>query len=74
MFSSLAILHKPHVIAYRRVEKQKLVEALSARVPQKLSSLTESDDDAAAVRAALALEQMNSEGQASPTTPPRWWI
>lgn len=60
-------LHKPHVIAYRRAEKQKLVEMLSSRVPHKLNALMDSDNAAAAVRAALALEDLNNQASANPT-------
>jgi hypothetical protein len=59
-------LHKPHVIAYRRSERQRFIELLSTRVPAKLSELMDSENAAAAVRAALALEEMNSQSQASP--------
>lgn len=59
-------LHKPHVIAYRREKKKELVELLSARVPLKLSDLMDSENHAAAVRAALALTDMNAEAQAEP--------
>jgi hypothetical protein len=59
-------LHKPHVINYRREERKKFVELLSTRVPLKLSQLLDSENAAAAVRAALALEDMNNQSQASP--------
>jgi hypothetical protein len=59
-------LHKPHVITYRREERKKFVELLSTRVPLKLSQLLDSENAAAAVRAALALEDMNNQSQASP--------
>jgi len=42
------------------------VELLSTRVPAKLSELMDSENAAAAVRAALALEEMNNQSQASP--------
>jgi hypothetical protein len=60
-------LHKPHVIAYRREQRRQQVELLSTRVPQKLSSLMDSDNAAAAVRAALALEQLNIDSRAEPS-------
>ncbi len=60
-------LHKPHVVAYRREERKKLVELLSTRVPVKLNELMDSENAAAAVRAALALEDLNNQSQASPT-------
>jgi len=60
-------LHKAHVIAYRREERKKLVELLSTRVPVKLNELMDSENAAAAVRAALALEDLNNQSQASPT-------
>ncbi len=59
-------LHKPHVIAYRREQRKQLVELLSSRVPVKLSALMDSENAAAAVRAALALEDLNNQSQASP--------
>jgi hypothetical protein len=60
-------LHKPHVLAYRREERKKLVELLSTRIPHKLNELMDSDNAAAAVRAALALEDLNNQSQSSPT-------
>ena len=60
-------LHKPHVIAYRREERKKFVELLSTRVPVKLLQLMDCDNAAAAVRAALALEELNNQSQSSPT-------
>ena len=59
-------LHKPHVIAYRREQRKQLVELLSSRVPVKLSQLMDSENAAAAVRAALALEELSNHAQASP--------
>ncbi len=60
-------LHKPHVIAYRREERKRFVELLSTRVPVKLNELMHSENAAAAVRAALALEDLNNQSQSSPT-------
>lgn len=60
-------LHKPHVIAYRREQRRQQIELLSTRVPHKLSVLMDSENAAAAVRAALALEELNNQSQASPT-------
>jgi hypothetical protein len=60
-------LHKPHVITYRREERKKFIELLSTRVPLKLSGLMDSENAAAAVRAALALEELNNESRAEPT-------
>jgi len=60
-------LHKPHVIAYRREEKKKFIEALSMKVPHKLDELMSSDNAAAAVRACLAVEELASESRAEPT-------
>jgi len=60
-------LHKPHVLAYRREERKKLVELLSTRIPHKLNELMDSDNAAAGVRAALALEDLNNQSQASPS-------
>jgi hypothetical protein len=59
-------LHKPHVIQYRRERRKELVELLSTRVPLKLSALMDSENAAAAVRAALALTELGNEAQAEP--------
>lgn len=59
-------LHKPHVIAYRRELRKQQIELLSTRVPMKLSALMDSENAAAAVRAALALEDMNQQSRAEP--------
>jgi hypothetical protein len=59
-------LHKPHVIAYRREQRKQQIELLSTRVPMKLSALMDSDNAAAAVRAALALEELNHQSRAEP--------
>lgn len=59
-------LHKPHVIQYRRQRRKELVELLSTRVPLKLSALMDSENAAAAVRAALALTELNNEAEAEP--------
>jgi DNA-directed RNA polymerase subunit N (RpoN/RPB10) len=61
-------LHKPHVIAFRREERKKLIELLSCRVPLKLSQLMDSENAAASVRACLAIEDMRNEAQAEPGT------
>ena len=60
-------LHKPHVIAYRREEKKKFLEALSMKVPHKLDELMSSENAAAAVRACLAVEELAQESRAEPT-------
>jgi hypothetical protein len=65
--SALTGFAKPHVIAYRRAEKQKLVEAAQRPRAAKTEFADGSDNAVAAVRTALALERMNGEGQASPT-------
>jgi hypothetical protein len=54
-------LHKPHVIAYRREQRRQQIELLSTRVPKKLSALMDSENHAAAVRASLALEELNQQ-------------
>jgi hypothetical protein len=59
-------LHKPHVIHYRRERRKEFVELLSTRVPLKLSALMDSENAAAAVRAALALTELSNETQAEP--------
>jgi hypothetical protein len=60
-------LHKPHVIAFRRQQRKEFIELLSTRVPRKLNELMESENAAAAVRAALALEELNNDSRAEPT-------
>jgi hypothetical protein len=40
---------------------------LSTRIPHKLDKLMDSENAAAAVRAALALEDLNNQSQASPS-------
>ncbi len=65
--SAYRALHKPRVLAYRREERKKLVELLSTRIPHKLDKLMDSENAAAAVRAALALEDLNNQSQASPS-------
>jgi hypothetical protein len=59
-------LHKAHVVAYRREQRAQQVELLSTRVPKKLSGLMDSENHAAAVRAALALEDLNQQSRAEP--------
>jgi hypothetical protein len=59
-------LHKQHVIAYRRQEKAKFTELLSTRVPRRLNELMDSENAAAAVRAALSLEDMTQQSRAEP--------
>ena len=59
-------LHKPHVIAYRRTERAKFIELLGTRVPLKLDALMNSENAAAAVRAALSLEDMAQQSRAEP--------
>jgi hypothetical protein len=59
-------LHKPHVIAYRLAQRKRFIELLSVRVPHKLNELMDSENHAAACRAALALEDMNQQGNAEP--------
>ena len=60
-------LHKPHVVAYRREQRKQFIELLSTRVPRKLNELMDSENAAAAVRAALALEELNNDSRAEPT-------
>jgi hypothetical protein len=59
-------LHKPHVIAYRREMRKQQVELLSTRVPLKLSTLMDSENHAAAVRASLALLELDQNSRAEP--------
>jgi hypothetical protein len=60
-------LHKPHVIAYRREERAKLIDSLSMRVPYKLNEIMDSDNAAAAVRATLAMEELAQQGRGEPS-------
>jgi len=60
-------LHKAHVVAYRLDQKKKLTALLSTRVPRKLSELMDSENHAAACRAAIALDDMAQQGSAEPT-------
>jgi hypothetical protein len=60
-------LHKEHVIAYRLAQRKRFVALLSTRVPHKLSELMDSENHAAACRAAMALEDLNQQGNAEPT-------
>ena len=58
-------LDKPHIVAYRRREKIKLLDELSAAVPRRLSELMMKDDNQnAAVRACVALHQLSADEQA----------
>ena len=61
-------LSKPHVRAYMRDRRRELIEVLSARIPHRLSELMDSENAAAAVRASLALAQLNDEAQTAPAT------
>ena len=60
-------LDKPHVVAYRREQRKAFLDLLCVRVPHKLNELMGSENAAAAVRATLALEEMNQESHAQPT-------
>jgi hypothetical protein len=60
-------LDKAHVVAYRREQKAKLVDELSMRVPLKLSTLMDSDNAAAAVRATIELESLAQQGRGEPS-------
>jgi hypothetical protein len=51
-----------------RERRRELIEVLSARIPHRLSELMDGDNEAACVRAALALAQLNNEAQAAPAT------
>jgi molybdenum-dependent DNA-binding transcriptional regulator ModE len=59
-------VHKPSVVEYRRQRKKELTELLSTRVPLKLSQLMDSENHAAATRAAIALHELNNEARAEP--------
>jgi hypothetical protein len=59
-------LEKPHVVTYRRAQRAAFLDLLCVRVPHKLNELMDSENAAAAVRATLALEEMNNESHAQP--------
>ena len=62
-------LHKAHVIAYRRQRKREEDELLSAGISHYLHDvMTGSENDAARVRAALALRQIGAEARTEPGT------
>jgi hypothetical protein len=60
-------LHKQHVITYRREQRAKLIDSLSMRIPHRLDQLMDSDNAAAAVRAALSLEELAQHGRGEPS-------
>lgn len=60
-------LGKAHVIQYRREQRAKLIDQLSMRVPHKLNELMDSENQAAAVRATLALEELAQQGRGEPS-------
>ena len=60
-------LHKGHVIQYRREQRAELIDRLSMRVPHKLNELMDSENQAAAVRATLALEELAQQGRGEPS-------
>lgn len=60
-------LQKSHVIAYRRQKKREEDELLSAGISHYLHKvMTSSENDAAKVRAALALQQIGDAAQTEP--------
>jgi hypothetical protein len=59
-------LHKPHVIAYRREQRKRFNDFLNATVPHRLGELMYSENDAAAVRACLAVNELAAESNAEP--------
>jgi hypothetical protein len=60
-------LHKGHVIQYRRRKKREEDELNAAGIGHYLRKvMTESENDAARVRAALALQQIGEEARAEP--------
>jgi hypothetical protein len=56
-------LRKVHIVAFQRESRRQYIEMLSTRIPRKLNSLMDSENHAAAVRAAVALEGLNVESQ-----------
>lgn len=62
-------LSKAHVISYRRHERMKLLDELSADVPRRLHELMMKDDNQnAAVRACVALNEMAERASEEPVT------
>jgi hypothetical protein len=59
---------KPHVRAYRLEKRRELIESLSGRVPLRLSQLMDGENEAACVRACLAMEDLRNEAMAEPST------
>jgi hypothetical protein len=59
-------IEKPHVVAYRRERRKEFLDLACMRVPFKLMELMESDNAAAAVRATLALEELNQQSRGEP--------
>jgi hypothetical protein len=58
-------LERPHIIAFRRREKAKLLDELAAGVPRRLHELMlDGSNQNAAVRACVALHQMSADEQA----------
>jgi hypothetical protein len=61
-------LMKPHVRAYRLEKRRQLIEELSGRVPLRLSQLMDGENEAASVRACLAMEELRNEVMAESGT------
>jgi hypothetical protein len=59
-------IEKPHVVAYRREQRKAFLDLLCTRVPHRLNELMDSENAAAAVRATLALEELNQQSRAEP--------
>jgi hypothetical protein len=63
---ALKAIEKPHVVAYRREQRKAFIDLASARVPSKLLEWMDSENAAAAVRATLALEELNQQSRSEP--------
>jgi hypothetical protein len=59
---------KPHVRAYRLEKRRELIESLSTAVPKRLSELMHGENEAASVRACLAMEDLRHQAMAEPHT------
>jgi hypothetical protein len=62
-------MERPHVIAFRKREKVKLLDELAADVPRRLHELMMSNaNQNAAVRACVALNELAERANGEPTT------
>jgi hypothetical protein len=59
---------KPHVRAYRLEKRRELIESVSTAVPKRLAELMHGENEAACVRACLAMEDLRNQAMAEPHT------